>query len=112
MNIRCLKPCPPARQNFRRDRQQFIPATQGCYALATFQGIVLYVGLTKDLRRRFGEHLDDPKKTSSTDNGRAFFFYWLECDELEKIERTWQNKCEITDGALPVLNKASSPISI
>ena len=112
MNVQLLKPCPQHRENFRRDRQKFIPETAGCYVLASFQDIVLYVGLTKDLRRRFGNHLDDPKKTSMTENGRASFFYWLECDELEKVERTWQNECEMADGILPILNRVASPVSI
>ena len=112
MNVQRLKPWPDHRENFRRDRQRFLPETAGCYVLATFQDVVLYVGLTKDLCRRFGNHLDDPKKTSMTKNGRAFFFYWIECSDLEKVERTWQNECEIVDGSLPILNILKSPVSI
>ena len=80
--------------------------------LTSFQNVVLYVGLTKDIRRRFGNHLDDPKKTSATKNGKATFFYWFECDELENIERTWLNECEVADGVLPILNRVASPVSI
>lgn len=112
MNVRSLRPLPTNRENFRRNRQRFVPKKSGCYALASFLDAVLYVGLTEDLSRRFGEHLDDPKKTSNTVEGRAFFFYWLECDELEKIERSWQNECELADGKLPILNEIRSPISI
>ena len=112
MNVRGLDPQPEHRENFRRDRQKFVPEAAGCYVLASFQGVILYVGLTKDLRRRFGEHLDDSKKTTTTENGRAVFFYWLECDELEKVERTWQNECETVDGALPILNEVRSPVSV
>ena len=112
MKVQVLDPSPKHRENFRRNRQPFVPETSGCYVLASFLDVVLYVGLTKDLRRRFGEHLDDPRKTSTTEVGRAFFFYWLECDELEKVERTWQNECEMMDGSLPILNKVASPVSI
>lgn len=111
MRVEDLKPQPNRRENFRRDRQRFIPANTGCYVLATFHGQVLYVGISKNLRRRFGEHLDDPQKTSKTRDGRAWFFCWFECDELEKVERTWQNSCELEDGSLPVLNELRSPIS-
>lgn len=111
MNVRDLVPVPDERENFRRDRERFVPERSGCYALATFEGLVLYVGLSKDLRRRFGDHLDDPGKVSKTRYGRAFFFYWRECDDLERIERTWLNECELDDGSLPILNKLSSPIS-
>ena len=112
MKVEHLKPTPDHRENFRRDRQRLIPGNSGCYVLTTFQGDVLYVGLTKDLRRRFGNHLDDPKKTSKTNNGRAFFFYWYECDELEKVERAWQNECESVDGVLPILNGLRSPVTV
>lgn len=111
MNVQRLNPRPELRENFRRDRYQFIPETSGCYVLASFDNIVLYVGLTKDLRKRFLKHLDDRGKKTLTALGRAFFFYWLECGELELIERTWQNECEIVDGALPILNRIRSPVS-
>ena len=112
MKIEDLKPSPNRRENFLRKRQRFIPDKSGCYVLTTFQDDILYVGLTNDLRQRFGKHLDDPQKTSKTENGRAFFFHWLECDELNKVERTWLNDCVLTDGALPILNKINSPISV
>ena len=112
MKIEDLKPSPNRRENFLRNRQRFIPDKSGCYVLTTFQDEILYVGLTENLWRRFGEHLDDPQKTSKTENGRAFFFHWLECDELNKVERTWQNECEIADGVLPILNRLKSPVSV
>ena len=112
MNVQLLNPPPTNRENFRRARQPFVPKRAGCYSLVSFQDVVLYVGLTENLSRRFGEHLDDRKKTAKTANGRAFFFYWLECDELEKVERTWQNECETVDGNLPILSSIRSPVSI
>lgn len=111
MKIENLNPKPSCRENFRRDRRIFVPEMSGCYALATFEEDILYIGLAKNLRRRLIDHLNDPRKISKTSNGRAFFFYWLECDELEKIERTWQNSCVLSDGRLPVLNKIVSPVS-
>ena len=112
MNVKDLVPVPDKRENFRRDRERFVPERSGCYALATFEGLVLYVGKSINLRQRFGNHLDDPQKVSKTRCGTAFFFYWRECDDLEteKIERTWQNECELHDGSLPILNKLRSPI--
>ena len=112
MKIQYLQPFPDHQENFRRDRERFIPKMPGCYVLATFQNDVLYVGLTKNLRRRFEDHLNDPEKISRTENGTAFFFYWLECDDLEKVERTWQNECELEDGVLPILNSLRSPVSV
>ena len=111
MNFKQLNPQPKSRERFHRSRQRFVPRKAGCYALVSFQGTVLYVGLARNLKRRFGDHLDDPKKTSNTADGRAFFFLWHECIALERIERTWQNECETVDGKLPVLNRIRSPIS-
>lgn len=112
MKVDDLVPAPTSRENFRRNRQIFIPTSSGCYALTTFQGEVLYVGLTKSLRRRQGEHLDDPSKTAVTEKGRATFFYWYECENVEQVERTWQNMCLIQDGRLPILNSLSSPVAV
>ena len=44
MNVQDLNPYPEHRENFRRDRQRFLPSSAGCYVLASFQGVVLYVG--------------------------------------------------------------------
>ncbi len=113
MKISSLDPSPKHRINFRRDQQKFVPTKAGCYVLATFVGVVLYIGLTKNLQRRFGDHLDDQHKTSTTEYGSVFYFHWieLELNQLEKVERTWQNECELEDGVLPILNKIKSPVS-
>ena len=111
MKVTSLEPLPNDRENFRRDRQRFIPQTSGCYALVSFDNEVLYVGMTSNLRVRFIAHLDDREKRQATAHGRAFFFYWLKCDELNKTERTWQNQSELEDGALPTFNRISSPVS-
>ncbi len=111
MNITALSPSPDQREPFRRNRERFIARTSGCYVLATFEGVVLYIGLSTDLRRRFNEHLDSPEKTGLTEMGRAVFFYWLETSETNKLERTWQNTHVQHDGVLPVLNRVNSPVS-
>ena len=111
MNINELIPQPTHRETFKRNRDRYIPDRPGCYALATFSKMVLYIGLTNNLRRRMNEHLDNPEKTGETKNGRAVFFYWIESDEVNKIERTWMNIHNLTEGALPEFNKAYSPTS-
>ena len=58
-----------------------------------------------------GEHLDDPQKTSPTSEGRTIFFHWIECENIDQVERGWLNWCEIIDGKKPVLNFASSPVA-
>jgi hypothetical protein len=103
-------PAPEQHETFRRDRQKFVPATPGCYALTTFSGVVLYVGLTLDLRKRMGDHLDNPSKTRETEIGRAVLFHWLSCENINVVERTWMNTHIEHEGRLPVLNDVYSPV--
>lgn len=112
MNVSELSPAPQYVEAFRRSRERFIPNRSGCYVLATFNGVVLYLGLSNDLRRRFNEHLDTPSKTTLTTQGRAVLFHWVEVSDLNKVERTWQNIHLINEGRLPVLNNIYSPTSI
>ena len=77
MKIGELRPTTTHRQPFRRDRQRYIPEVSGNYALTLIDGTVLYVGLTTNLRQRFVQHLDSPKKTQPTALGRAVLFNWL-----------------------------------
>jgi predicted GIY-YIG superfamily endonuclease len=111
MNINALSPLPDKCEPFRRNRERFIAKASGCYVLTTYEGVVLYIGLSMDLRRRFNEHLDCPEKTSLTEKGRAVFFHWFETPETNKVERTWQNTHIQHEGALPVLNRVNSPVS-
>ena len=108
MNVGALKPQPTHREPFNRNKERFVPEVAGCY-LATFEGTILYVGLTDNLRRRLNEHLDNPKKTGLTKFGRATLFHWLETVDTHRVERTWLNTHSYTEGVLPVLNGMSSP---
>jgi len=109
MNISALVPQPSHREPFNRAKERFVPEKLGCYVLTTFEDVILYIGLTDNLRRRMNEHLDSAQKTSLTKFGRAVFFYWLETPDTYKLERTWLNIHSYTDGSLPVLNGMNSP---
>jgi hypothetical protein len=111
MKISYLVPLPSHHETFNRSRERFIPHAPGCYALATFSHEILYIGLTHNLRRRINEHLDNPQKTGETKFGRAVLFFWLENDEINKVERTWLNIHAVAEGAWPVLNRVYSPTS-
>ena len=111
MNVSELVPQPTQQETFKRNRERYIPDRPGCYALATFSNVVLYIGLTNNLRRRMNEHLDNPEKTCETKNGRVVFFFWIESDDVHKIERTWMNIHNQNEGALPEFNKVYSPTS-
>lgn len=111
MNISALVPAPQNKEPFKRRNLRFIPERSGCYALATFSGEVLYIGLAENLRRRCNQHLDTPQKTAETELGRAVLFHWLECAEINKVERTWLGIHLQNQGALPIMNKMFSPVS-
>ena len=75
--------------------------------------MILYIGLTRCLRRRFEEHLDNPVKRAITAEGRATVFHWREYDDLEPLERSWMNSFMARNGKLPALNRggyASGPL--
>ncbi len=107
-----LVPLPSTRRRFRLAEQKFVPALSGCYVLTTFEEDVLYVGLAVDLRRRMGEHLEDPLKTATTPFGRAFWFYWVETANRNQVERTWMNIHVSHEGRYPVLNRMYSPTAV
>ena len=109
MKVSELIPLPTARWPFRRTHQKFVPDRSGCYVLTTFDEQVLYVGLTVNLRRRLGEHLDSPLKTSAGEYGRAVWFHFIETDKLNEIERAWLNLHIQHEGRIPVLNRIYSP---
>lgn len=109
MKIDQLVPLPDQVESFRWNRVRYVPENGGCYALTTFEKDVLYLGLATDLQRRMKQHLDSPEKVALTEHGRAIWFYWLECEDLNKVERTWMNIYTLHHGVLPILNKAYSP---
>lgn len=96
---------------FSKKSTRFIREVAGCYVLTTFDGIILYIGLSKNLQRRFCEHLDNAEKIKPTKNGRATKFFYIQTEDLEKTERTWLNLHYQYEGELPILNKNNSPVS-
>jgi predicted GIY-YIG superfamily endonuclease len=111
MNVGLFVPAPTRSEAFRRNRDHFVSEASGCYALTNFSKEVIYVGLAKNLRRRFNQHLDDQRKTAVTDLGKAILFWWCETEDINKVERTWMNIHIQHEGKLPLLNNAYSPTS-
>jgi len=109
MKLKALVPLPQHRETFKRNRARFVPSLPGCYVLTTFEGDVLYIGLSVNLRKRMNNHLDNSQKTGTSKNGRAVFFHWHQSSELNKIERTWLNIHIEHEGILPILNSIYSP---
>ena len=74
MNVSALIPAPLHVEAFEWNTVRHVPERSGCYVLATFLRVVLYVGRTKNLRARMRQHLDDDSKLGATEHGRAVFF--------------------------------------
>lgn len=112
MNVSALNPVPKDRVSFSYSSLREVPKASGCYVLTTFRGFILYVGLSLDLSERFEFHVNDPGKTSPTQEGKATWFYYLRYDakNLPRLERTWIVAFERQHGRKPILNKVSSPI--
>jgi len=105
-----LVPRPQEKRPFRANQRLYIPEQSGCYVLSTLDETIVYIGLSNFLSRRFSEHLDNPEKTGPTPFGKAVWFHWLICKNLEQTERTWLNAHEVDEGKLPYLNKHHSPL--
>lgn len=112
MTIDKLIPPPTNRENFKHSSLRFVPEAAGCYVLTTFDNVVLYIGQAVNLRRRMNDHLNDPRKTGLTAQGRAFFFYWLEYEVIGTLERTWLNIHGEYEPRYPILNSIYSPVSV
>lgn len=114
MRVDQLNPTPDEQTKFAWSHHVIVPDQPGCYALVTFGGDVLYVGLaTTSIRSRIASHLDAPLKRQGTGLGVAFWIYYilLPAAEVNRIERGWMNQAILEDGVLPPLNQVYSPVS-
>lgn len=114
MNVVKLVPPPAERTQFAWSHRAQVPAKPGCYALVTYNGDVLYVGLaTGSVQSRMASHLDTSEKRKGSPLGVPFWFYYSIVTEPYKvgpIERGWMNQAILEDGEIPFLNKVFSPI--
>jgi len=117
MTIEQLNPQPTDKVKFDRYllKCKPIPTESGCYILTTSENYILYVGQTGNLYRRFTEHLADPEKTTPTEEGKAFWFYFIlyNVNEIGMLETSWAYQFKEIHGRLPIFNKkATPPISL
>lgn len=113
MIVNSLKPAATAQTEFLWSRNVEVPDVPGCYAIATYDRSVLYVGLaTKSLRARMGNHLDDPVKRKGYAGKLPYWFYYLvlPATGVQAVERGWINQAILEDGGLPPLNRVHSPV--
>lgn len=108
MNVSFLSPPVQVALPFAWSYEKQVPSLPGNYALVSFAGLILYVGLTTtSLRTRMRCHLDDLTKRQGTFDGVPYWFQYRlgEPDQVARIERGWMNQCVLEDGALPGLNR-------
>lgn len=112
MNVANLHQPPQEKVLFQLSVYLQVPPASGCYVLTSSEGRILYIGQSKNLQRRFEEHLDDPAKTQPTPQGRAVWFYWLLHKDLHlnSLERGWLNEHAAIEGNWPILNDAPPPV--
>lgn len=113
MKINTLTPYPSDQIRFAWSHYLAVPEKPGCYAITTFSGDVLYVGLaTASIRSRMKIHLDTPEKRAGDIAGLPFWFHFLvrSSEEVASIERGWMNQSILEDGGMPSLNRIYSPL--
>ena len=112
MKVHELNPQPIKNISFQRDQYLLIPKLSGCYVLVNTDNDILYIGQAVNFNQRFQQHLDNPEKTSPTQEGIAWKFYFLEYDtkKLSFLENTWLQEFQQKEGHLPILNKVQAPI--
>jgi hypothetical protein len=113
MKVERLMPAPEHRTQFAWSHHVTVPEQPGCYALATYAGDVLYVGLaTTSIRSRVGTHLDTRLKRQGTEIGVPFWVHYLvrPAADVNRIERGWMNLAILEDGEMPPLNRVYSPL--
>ena len=88
------------------------PAESGCYIITTFDGTILYIGQSDNIRRRMEEHLDEKEKTKETPWGVSFWLYYKLYDKtkLNELEREWTNEYKLKMGKRPHFSKNDPPI--
>ena len=113
MRVERLSPSPDQRTRFAWSHHVTVPDQPGCYALVTYTGVVLYVGLaTASIRNRMGCHLETPVKRQGNHLGVPFWFHYIlrAAAEVAPIERGWMNQAVLEDGQMPPFNRVYSPV--
>ena len=113
MKTDALVPPVTTRVRFSLSDRFKVPEQPGCYALASHDGDVLYVGLATNLRRRLRDHRESDEKRAAAKGRRADWFHFALCagPELPRVERGWMNQYETLHGELPPMNKVYSPLA-
>ena len=111
MLVSLLVPEAERRVRFDYSSLRAMPDESGCYALAVFDGTILYIGQSKNIYARMEQHLDGGEKTQKTPWGVAFWLYYKCCpvSDLDNLENGWMNEHLLREGKKPFFNKVLPP---
>lgn len=111
MLVSSLTPKPENKIEFDFSHLKRSPNESGCYVITNYDGFILYIGQAKNIHNRLDNHLNDSEKRGPTPHGKAFWFYYLLCPEIEldALERGWVNEYRLKHGELPYFNKINPP---
>lgn len=107
-----LDPPTTERQRFTLASLGSIPDGSGCYVLASFDGTILYIGQSRDIRTRLSQHLTDGSKSEITPSGKSQWIHFRFCpaSDLSDLESWWVNQYKLANGGrLPHFNKVHPP---
>ena len=107
-----LIPQPEGRVRFNYYALRLSPKESGCYALANYDGVVLYVGKAGSIAGRMEDHLDAGDKSGKTPHGHAHWLYYRFCpvNYLKRLETGWVNEHQLKEnGKRPFFNKIAPP---
>ncbi len=107
MNINSLRPPLSKRVQFRLSESFRVPQSPGCYALASIDDDVIYIGRSVNLYNRMQQHLDNPRMNQRTLLGVANWFYYEQWTEnsIANIEELLLFNYKAIEGRLPPLNR-------
>lgn len=107
MKVTALLAPMSGRVPFRRSELVRAPREPGCYALASIEDDVVYVGQSERLQRRMEQHLDDPRMNAQTPFGLPVWFYYmlLPDERLVQYETQLLVRFKAIEGHLPSLNR-------
>ena len=107
MKIRDLCSTMRDRVPFRRSEEMRVPDAPGCYVMTNITDDVIYIGQSKDLNQRIGQHLDDRRMTGKTSLGLVSWFYfgYWPSDDHSVVEDGLLFKYRAAHGHWPPLNR-------
>ena len=112
MRASLLVPATNGRVEFSYSTLQTAPNQSGCYALAVYDGTILYIGKSVNIHNRMEQHLDKGDKGEHTPWGVAYWLYYKICSayDLDNLENGWINVYMVKNkGNLPFFNKIRPP---